>query len=76
MMSENIKSHICDKCGKRLSSYKNLWRHKKTVHVQKKTFPRKDIPTFNGSDFLGGNPPKETMEKLENHIKNEGTGYK
>ena len=64
----------CDVCGKNLSSYHSLWRHKKTVHLKMKTAAAaavKDIPTFNGSDFLSGNPSKETMKKLKDHIKSQ-----
>ena len=63
----------CDVCGKNLSSYHSLWRHKKTVHSKMKTAAAatKNIPTFNGSDFLSGNPSKETMKKLKDHIKSQ-----
>ena len=57
----------CDICKKIFSHRSNLSRHKKTC--KKKKLYMNDIPTFNGSDFLDGNPTKETIEKLKKTCK-------
>ena len=57
--------HVCDRCGKKLSSYPSLWRHKQKC-LEK---VRREIPTFDGSEFDGTKPKsKETMEKLKQHL--------
>ena len=65
-------NHNCKKCSLPFASRQSRWRHEQKCNRSKfSPTPQTnvDIPTFNGSDFLGGNPPKETIEKLRNHIK-------
>jgi len=67
------KWHQCLSCGKNLSSYKCLWRHKKNcrsnaVDEKRLIHSSDEIPTFDGSEFLNGNPKPETLARLEKFL--------
>ena len=64
-------SYDCMQCGKSLASSQSLWNHKqrcKGIGADYRRNDRMDIPTFNGAEFLDGNPSRETMEQLEKHV--------
>ena len=67
------KWHQCTSCGKNLSSYHSLWRHKKNCQTdgvgvgQKRSVSSFDeIPTFDGSEFgPGKSKSKDTLTRME-----------
>ena len=66
MSGKQIK---CNKCHQIFTRKTSLLRHQNGRCKHQPTPSTTDIPTFDGAEFIGGNPPKETMEKLKNHIK-------
>ena len=79
---QNLKWHSCDRCGKHLSSYHSLWRHKKKCQVNNNnTSPSigekrpllnddDDIATFDGDEFCGKKPKsRATIEKMMKLLK-------
>ena len=74
MQSQDTKWYKCDRCGKNLSSYHSLWRHKKKCLYRLAPYHtrNREIPTFDGSEFGTDKPKsKETMDQIQRLVLNQ-----